>query len=141
VVLIDDNPADLMLIEESVSELRGMATITGYRSGAQALEAMLQPEAVLPDLLLLDVNMPGMNGFDLLSILKSNAKLKLIPVVMLAGSAQATDVSRSHPENQDRVALMVCQRELSANRFPQRLNESSTSAQRGLTESHRGISG
>jgi len=96
VVLIDDNPADLMLTEESVSELRGMATITGYRSGAQALEAMLQPEAVLPDLLLLDVNMPGMNGFDLLSILKSNAKLKLIPVVMLAGSAQATDVSKAY---------------------------------------------
>ncbi|AZI44069.1 response regulator [Deinococcus psychrotolerans] len=96
VVLIDDNPAEILLAEESFAAFDHPTTLTGYLTGMSAIEAMQQPDAVLPDVILLDINMPEMTGFEVLNLLKADARLRLIPVVMLATSGEAHDVSAAY---------------------------------------------
>jgi len=61
--------------------------------GAPAIAAV---EARAPDLLLLDLNMPGKNGFEVLRHLKSHAELRRIPVVMLSNSEAAADIKQAY---------------------------------------------
>jgi CheY-like chemotaxis protein len=63
--------------------------------GALAL-AELQSAAALPDLILLDINMAGLSGFDVLRAVKSDGRLRHIPVVMLTSSALDSDVARAY---------------------------------------------
>ncbi len=95
-MLIDDDPADLLLVGDGFAAFGTHGVVTGYQSGASAIEAMQQPSAVLPDVILLDLNMPMMNGFDVLRLLKADEKLSFIPVVMLTASAQAQDVTQAY---------------------------------------------
>jgi len=86
ILLVDDKPANLMLLEK-------MLTARGYKarlvlSGKLALEAA-RDEA--PDLVILDINMPEMNGYEVCEKLKSEDKLKDIPVVFVSALDETTD--------------------------------------------------
>ncbi|GBF06229.1 receiver domain REC [Deinococcus aerius] len=96
VLLIDDNLADLLLAREAFAALGEQVGLTSYRSGGAALQALGQANAALPDVVLLDVNMPGLNGFEVLSTLKSDARLRPIPVVMLTTSGSREDVREAY---------------------------------------------
>ncbi|GGK17588.1 response regulator [Deinococcus malanensis] len=95
ILLIDDNPQDRVLAEEAFEQVCADCHLLTQPSGPEALE-YLKNTTVLPDVLLLDVNMPGMNGFEVLAALKSDPRLALIPVVMLSTSQSQEDVARSY---------------------------------------------
>ncbi len=96
VLLVEDDLADAMLIEEALFE-RGMArTIVRAEDGIAALEYLRDTVRRLPDLIILDLNMPRMNGRELLSVLKADDDLKIIPVVVLTTSAAPDDVSGAY---------------------------------------------
>ncbi|RMG71891.1 MAG: adenylate/guanylate cyclase domain-containing response regulator [Chloroflexi bacterium] len=82
ILAVDDNPDNIQLIVDIVEDL-GHDVIKAY-DGYQALDAVKQ---FLPDLILLDVNMPGMSGFEVLAKLKENDETKQIPVIMLTALA------------------------------------------------------
>lgn len=82
ILAVDDNPDNIQLIVDIVEDL-GHNVMKAY-DGYQALDAVQQ---VLPDLILLDVNMPGMSGFEVLAQLKANDDTKQIPVIMLTALA------------------------------------------------------
>ncbi|THF66687.1 response regulator [Deinococcus sp. Arct2-2] len=96
IFVIDDNIADLLLVEEVFASFSNQVTVMTYQSGRDALKAMQSPEAVCPDVILLDINMPHMNGFDVLKVLKADERLKLIPVVMLTTSVAPQDVKQAY---------------------------------------------
>ena len=100
VLLVEDNPGDVRLAKEALREakLRNRLHVVG--DGAQAL-AFLRREApytdaVRPDLILLDLNMPVMDGREVLERIKDDPELRRIPVVILTTSRAEQDVIRSY---------------------------------------------
>ncbi|MEV5785472.1 response regulator [Streptomyces sp. NPDC052287] len=91
VLLVEDDVADAMLIEEALSE-RGARNLVQVTDGVAALEHLRTPGSVRPDLIVLDLNMPRMNGRDLLRVLKADEDLQTIPVVVLTTSSAPDDV-------------------------------------------------
>ncbi|MDA8244893.1 MAG: response regulator [Elusimicrobia bacterium] len=102
ILLVDDSEDDVMLAEAVFSRLAFPHTLKTLTSGAAALDYLRcagdhsgrKPEP--PDLLLLDINMPGMDGISLLRALKADPKLRKIPVIMLTTSSSAADIRRSY---------------------------------------------
>ncbi|WEH41762.1 response regulator [Streptomyces sp. NBC_01218] len=99
VLLVEDDVADAMLIEEALIE-RGMAReINRVDDGVSALEYLRDPANDRPDLIVLDLNMPRMNGRELLSVLKNDEQLSSIPIVVLTTSAAPDDVQDAYTQH------------------------------------------
>ena len=100
ILLVEDNPADVMLTEEAFEEARIANRLHVARDGVDALEFLHRQghyaEAPTPDVILLDVNMPRMNGLELLAVLKADPDLRRIPIIMLTTSRAEQDVWRSY---------------------------------------------
>ncbi len=96
VLLVDDSPADRFLAQEVFSAHGGTVSLTLTESGDTALAHLNTPDAPLPDVLLLDLNMPGMSGLDVLTEVKQSPTLHHIPVVMLTTSHARLDVEAAY---------------------------------------------
>lgn len=100
ILLVEDNPGDTRLTIEALKESKINNTLNTVDDGNQAL-AYLKKEgdykdAKTPDLILLDLDLPNMNGRDLLEIIKADPKLRRIPVVILTISESDKDVLHSY---------------------------------------------
>ena len=90
VLCIDDNPVNLKLIAQMLGTRRHIHLLTAH-TPQLGIELAL---ARRPELILLDINMPGMNGYQVLEIFKANESLKAIPVVAVTANALARDIER-----------------------------------------------
>lgn len=95
-LLIDDSFVDRHLAELVFAEYAHLCTVTTAASGSTALEGMLASGAVLPDVVLLDINMPGLSGFEVLTAMKGHPQLVRIPVVMLTTSSHDRDITQAY---------------------------------------------
>jgi CheY-like chemotaxis protein len=98
-VLIEDDPGDVMLTREAFAEYKVGNRLVVLSNGIDAI-AYLRGEGRhagrrLPDLILLDLNMPGVSGRELLTMLRADPVLCRIPVVVLTASNAEEDVLRS----------------------------------------------
>lgn len=99
ILLVDDNPDDAFLTQEAFEILEEPPAFTVCQDGLQALELLrhqLEAQEPLPDLMLVDLNMPRMDGFGLLEQIKLDPVLRLIPVLILSTSDAREDVVRSY---------------------------------------------
>lgn len=98
VLLVDDSPADTKILEVAARKARWIAEVHTVGDGTEALEFLRNPpESVrLPNLILLDLNMPKMNGFEFLKIVKDDPKLQHIPTVVLTTSSAPKDILESY---------------------------------------------
>jgi CheY-like chemotaxis protein len=94
-LLVDDSLQDQLLAQEAFDQLCPECVLTCVGSGQEALELLRRP-GFRPDVILLDLNMPGMSGFELLRELKSARHLVHIPVVILSTSSAQQDVSEAY---------------------------------------------
>ena len=95
VLLVEDNPADVRLVEESLRGSRYTIQVDVASDGEEALE-MLRGQELRPDLMLLDLQLPRMDGTEVLAAVKSDPELRRIPVVMLTTSAAEQDILRCY---------------------------------------------
>src|SRR5580658_3059134 len=84
IVLIEDNPSDVYLMSLALEENGVAFELTNYQSGAEALPILCPAAGAtnrrpLPDLIVLDLNTPGPDGFEVLARIKSNAHLEMCP--------------------------------------------------------------
>jgi len=93
--LVEDNEGDIILTREALKEGKIKNEISVARDGEEAL-AFLKEASLLPDLVLLDINLPRMNGLELLTIIKQDDDLKKIPVIMLTTSVSEKDIFESY---------------------------------------------
>jgi CheY-like chemotaxis protein len=97
-LLVDDNEGDILLTKEGFSERGIVEKIVIARNGEEAvsfLQVALR-ESQLPNLILLDVNMPRMNGYEVLKYIKDNRELKHIPVLMLTTSSSSKEIRNAY---------------------------------------------
>ncbi len=96
ILLIEDNPADAALTTEALAQASRHCTLHVARSGEAALEFLRGGDDARPDLILLDPNLPGMSGLEVLRALKGDERLRQIPVVVLSTSASQPDVDAAY---------------------------------------------
>jgi chemotaxis family two-component system response regulator Rcp1 len=92
ILVVDDSSADVRLLREALREHRVTVELIAEPDGESAL-AHLREAARLPDLVLLDLNLPGIDGREVLERLKADPSLASIPVIVLSTSSSPTDVA------------------------------------------------
>ncbi|WP_308208646.1 response regulator [Paractinoplanes aksuensis] len=100
ILVVDDDDADTVMIEEALAAATVPPVTQRARDGREALDQLRaeadEPQGDLPDLILLDLNMPRMGGLQLLEELKSDPRLQSIPVVVLTTSDAHPDILASY---------------------------------------------
>jgi len=100
ILLVEDNPGDVRLTREALKEAKVINNLTVLKDGVEALAFLRQQgsygSAVIPHLILLDLNLPKKDGREVLAEIKADEKLKRIPVVVLTTSQDEQDVFKSY---------------------------------------------
>jgi len=91
ILYIEDNPANLLLVSQIV-ELQTDFNLISAHEPYLGLELVAEHQ---PDLILLDINLPGMNGFEVLKHLKQNEKTQAIPVIAISANAMPQDIQKA----------------------------------------------
>ncbi|MBT0995815.1 response regulator [Cellulomonas sp. DKR-3] len=100
VLLVEDDPGDVLMTREAFEHNKVRNTLTVVADGVSALQYLRKEgehaDASTPDLVLLDLNLPRMDGREVLEALKADERLRMIPVVVLTTSEAEEDVVRSY---------------------------------------------
>jgi two-component system, chemotaxis family, response regulator Rcp1 len=100
ILMVEDNPGDVRLIQEALKDCRTPHHLTAVVDGEEALAYLRRQggyrEARTPHLVLLDLNLPRMDGRELLSQLKRDPQFQRIPVIVLTTSSADLDIQRSY---------------------------------------------
>ena len=100
ILLIEDNPGDVRLTREAFKETQIDVNLSVAMDGVEALQMLrIKPpfeDNSIPDLILLDLNLPKLDGREVLEAIKSDQKLKIIPVVVLSTSTAEEDILHSY---------------------------------------------
>ena len=101
VLLVEDDPGDVQLTKEAFEEHKVRNRLTVVSDGVDALaylrrDPSVYPDAVRPDLILLDLNLPRRDGREVLAEVKNDPELRRIPIVVLTTSQAEEDILRSY---------------------------------------------
>ncbi len=95
VLLVEDDPGDVLLVTEALERSEHPPLLQVANDGQEALD-LLHGSGPRPDLILLDLNMPRLDGRETLAALKADRELRAIPVVVLTTSDAESDVLASY---------------------------------------------
>jgi chemotaxis family two-component system response regulator Rcp1 len=100
ILLVEDNPGDVRLIREGLKGSKIVGHISVVEDGEAAMEFLYRKgrftEAPIPDIILLDLNLPKKDGREVLAEIKQNDELKRIPVVVLTSSQAEQDITMTY---------------------------------------------
>jgi CheY-like chemotaxis protein len=96
IMLVEDDPGDVVLVREAFDHNKVRNEMRVASDGLFALEQLRDTSQTLPDLILLDLNLPRMDGRELLAEIRSDPRLTHIPVVVLTTSDAEGDILRSY---------------------------------------------
>ena len=100
ILLIEDNPGDIEFTRIAFKEYKFNNKLNVVRDGESALDYLHQKgkyqKAVKPDIIILDLTLPGIDGFEVLTTIKKDEKLENIPVVILTSSDREEDIEKAY---------------------------------------------
>ena len=100
ILLIEDNEGDILLTREALGYGSIRKEISVVKDGWEAIQFLEKKgaykNAIMPDLILLDINLPKLNGHEVLARIKSNPQIQHIPVIMLTTSSAESDILKSY---------------------------------------------
>jgi CheY-like chemotaxis protein len=100
ILLVEDNEGDIILIKEALKEGKIKNSLSVVHDGHEAISYLQQKEKyrdeLKPDLILLDLNLPKLDGIEVLSHIKSDPVLRLIPVIILTTSSRDNDILKAY---------------------------------------------
>ncbi|MDB5279895.1 MAG: response regulator receiver protein [Ferruginibacter sp.] len=103
ILLVEDNEGDILIATEAIEQMGRVNKISITRDGDEAIKflAIILDAAIknLPDIILLDINLPKKNGYEVLEFIKRNEHLKHIPVIVLSTSSNPKDVRRAYNQH------------------------------------------
>ena len=100
ILLVEDNPGDVYLFKAALAECAADVELTVIENGLHAwnfLEQVAAGDATPPDLIILDINLPGMGGRDILSGMTTRPELHKIPVCIFTGAGSEESIVAEHP--------------------------------------------
>lgn len=95
ILLAEDNRVDVMAVRRALKELKVMNRLDVVGNGEEALKFLRDPKNERPCMIILDLNMPQMDGIEFLKVAKKDKKLKIIPVVVLTSFKEEREKVRS----------------------------------------------
>lgn len=95
-LLVEDDPLQALLATEALRAARPDLVVEHAEDGQQALARLRDPAAQRPRLVLLDLNLPTISGAEVLSAVKTDARLATVPVVMLSTSSRPSDIQQCY---------------------------------------------
>ena len=93
ILLADDDTDDCLFFKEALAEIAATINFTAVHNGEQLMQLLTDETYKLPHILFLDLNMPRKNGFECLTEIKQNKKLKDLPVVIFSTSFEQDKIS------------------------------------------------
>ena len=100
ILLVEDNPGDIRLIKEAFKEADIEVSLQIAMNGVEALELLSQEEkkgtSAYPELILLDLNIPKKDGYDVIRNIRNDPDLYHIPIIVLTSSDDEEDISKSY---------------------------------------------
>lgn len=100
ILIVEDNPGDIMLIMDALENEERIEVVDVVNNGEKAIQYLKQEGEFInkerPNLVLLDINLPRLNGHEVLQFIKSNDMTKETPVVMLSSSSSDMDIKASY---------------------------------------------
>lgn len=100
ILLVEDNEGDIVLTLEAFSDVKLKNTVSVVRDGEEAIRYLNREspyqDTQPPDIILLDINLPRVDGKEVLAYIKGDERLKPIPVVMLTTSSSEKDIQDSY---------------------------------------------
>lgn len=100
ILLVEDNEGDVILTTEAFESAKVKTELSVVRDGESAMDFLRREgnylNARIPDLMLLDLNLPRRNGFEVLQFVKNTTNLMHIPVIILSTSSAETDINKSY---------------------------------------------
>ena len=91
ILLVEDDHVDIMTIKRAFKDLKITNPVNVCENGLEALDFLRYPQKQFPGVILLDLNMPKMNGIEFLQEIKDDEQFKSIPVVVLTTSKEEQD--------------------------------------------------
>ncbi|RPJ53751.1 MAG: response regulator [Methanobacteriota archaeon] len=102
ILIVEDNPADSYLLEAAFHEISADFSRTVVRDGVEAMEYLLKQGAYTnapdPDAVILDLNMPRMDGRELIREIRKNSSLSHIPILVFSGSSSKDEMEQLKAE-------------------------------------------
>ncbi len=95
ILLVEDDQVDVMTVMRALKEIKVTNPVVNLENGEEALKYLRDPEKDKPCIILLDLNMPIMNGIEFLQVMKQDARFRRIPVVVLTTSEEQQDKMNS----------------------------------------------
>jgi CheY-like chemotaxis protein len=95
ILLVDDDCLDVMIAKRTLRNLGVTADLVCVSDGEEALAYLAENDHEMPCIILLDLNMPKMDGFEFLRIVKTDETLKDIPVVVVTNSTSMVEMTKS----------------------------------------------
>jgi two-component system, chemotaxis family, response regulator Rcp1 len=94
VLVVEDNPADIFLLEKALKSREVAYELDIFHDGEAAIKNLAEKNRTLPDLILIDLNLPRRDGFEVLTAIRGHPSLSGIPVAILTSSEDAKDKHR-----------------------------------------------
>ncbi len=99
ILIVEDNPHDVLFIKQAISEVGLPLHVKHIQNGADAIDFLNGLTAggdIPPRLILSDIRMPKMDGYEFMQYIKGNDKLREVPLVVVSTSEQDADIERSY---------------------------------------------
>ncbi len=96
ILLVEDNPGDVRLTQEALKQGKMTNHMEVVHDGEEAMRYLRRKNKALPDLILLDLNLPVMSGHEVLAEIKEDPTLRTIPVIVLTTSNAEEDIIKTY---------------------------------------------
>jgi CheY-like chemotaxis protein len=91
VFVVDDDPDDRSIVKEVLEEAKVQVQLKELSDGQALLDHFASENPVIPELIMLDLNMPKVSGFEVLQLRRTNPHLRVIPIVVFSTAARTAD--------------------------------------------------